>query len=90
MRSRILKINGWLHKTILLASVIPAVYAMPIRDGEISFWALFFKSLLIFVPVVVTDFGIRRCKGLFSYLLVCMAVFCGTGITAYGRSEGVV
>lgn len=84
MRSRILKINGWLHKTILLASVIPAVYAMPIKDGEISFWALFFKSLLIFVPVVVTDFGIRRCKGLFSYLLVCMAVFCGTGITAYG------
>lgn len=70
MRKGIKSVAVYLHTVLVLAIVIPTIYALALRakayDGE----KLYMLGLLIVLPVVVTGIAIKRCRSLFSYLVI--------------------
>lgn len=77
------QISGWLHTTLILAIVIPLLYALGADRQDTVSATLYFKCLVIAVPVILTDLAVERCKGLLSYLLAGILIFAATGALGF-------
>ncbi|MCM1267942.1 MAG: hypothetical protein NC302_08565 [Bacteroidales bacterium] len=75
--SRILKIIGYVHATLLLALLIPFLYAVIGLLDSAGAGALYGKCLLIAIPVIVTERAAKRTKYLAGYLAVCAVLLAG-------------
>ena len=78
---KLIKISaGWIHTSLILAIIIPLIYALFIKEQIPN---LYLKCLLILFPVVITDFAADRCRNLLSYLIWSALTFAATGAAAW-------
>lgn len=89
MRKAVKTIAGWLHATLILAILPPLLYVMGAGQRSGAGRTLYFRCLLIAVPVAVTGVAVKKCKGLVSYLLACGLVFAATGLLARAAAGGL-
>ncbi len=75
MRKTIKVLAGWIHATLILALVIPLIYAMGMSQAASTEVKLYAKCLIIAFPVVLTSLAIKYCKNLLSYLMICIFIF---------------
>lgn len=79
MRKTVKITAGWVHATLILAILSPLCYSLGAEQRSVVSRTLYFCCLLIVFPVVVTGIAAEKCKGLLSYLLVCILTFAATG-----------
>lgn len=79
MRKLIRKSAGWIHATLIIAIIIPLLYALGTKQPDTIGQHLFIKCLVIIFPIVLSDLAIEKCKGLFSYLIISVLIFTVTG-----------
>lgn len=84
MRKLIKKCAGWIHTTLIMAIIIPLLYALGTERQDVIGQTLYLKCLLIAFPIVVTDFAVEKCRSLFSYLIVSALTFAVTGMIGRG------
>lgn len=78
MRKKIKTAAGWIHATLILALLPPLFYAVGAERNAQTGGTLYFRCLLIALPVAVTGAAIEKCRGLSAYLLVCVATAAAT------------
>lgn len=78
MRSGIKAAAIYIHTVLILAMIVPALYALVLRSGEYDGEKLYFLGLLILLPVTVTGVAIKRCRSLLFYLVLSIAAACLT------------
>lgn len=83
MRKLIKTSAGWIHTSLILAIIIPLIYALCVEDQTAVGPNLYLKCLIILFPVVITDLAADRCRNLLSYLILCMLAFAATGTAAW-------
>lgn len=83
MRKLIKITAGWVHTTLILAIIIPLIYALCVKDQAAAGSDLYLKCLIIFLPIMITDLAADRCRHLLTYLFLCMLVFAATGALAW-------
>lgn len=83
LRNTIKSITGWIHATLLLAIVIPVIYAMGMHQEKSIENVLYYKSLLIIFPVIITSLAINKCRYLWNYLAVCILTIVVVGLFAW-------
>lgn len=81
MRVNIRRMTAYLHAVLILAILIPALYAAVFRDAGAVTGRLYAISLLIAVPVILSGIAIEKCRSLWTYLLVCSLIL---GVTWAG------
>lgn len=82
---RIIKTStGWIHSTLILAIIIPLIFALFVKEPTETGPHLYLKCLVILLPVVITDYAADRCRSLLSYLLFSLLTFTATGAAAFG------
>lgn len=64
--------------------LIPSIFAILVKDQTRIGSHFYLKCLVIFLPVVITDFAADRCRRLFSYLLLSVLTLTATGAAAWG------
>lgn len=83
MRKLIKTSAGWIHTSLILAIIIPLIYALCVEDQTAVGPNLYLKCLIILFPVVITDLAADRCRNLLSYLILCALTFAATGTAAW-------
>ena len=83
MRKLIKLTAGWIHTSLILAIIIPLLYALCVEDQAAIGPYLYLKCLIILLPIVITDLAAGRCRNLASYLFLCALVFAATGALAW-------
>lgn len=78
MRKFIRKTAGWVHITLIMTIVTPLLYSLGAKGPDVIGQNLYFKCLVIVLPIVATDFAVKKCKGLLSYLAVSAFVLAAT------------
>ena len=78
LRQAIKKSAEWIHASLIIAIIMPLVYSLGAEQPDIIGRTLYFKCLIIVLPVVATDFAVNKCKGLLSYLITCILIFAST------------
>ena len=78
MRKLVKRTAGWIHASLILAIIMPLFYAFGAKQPDVIGQNLYYKCLVIALPVVATDLIIKKCKGLLSYLILCVLVFATT------------
>lgn len=86
MRKLILKTAGWIHASLILAIITPTLYSFGTERQDAIAETLYFKCLLIFVPVALTDLAIDRCKELITYLLSSLFIFTVTAALGFAAA----
>lgn len=71
--------SEWLHATLILAIIIPLFCALGTDLKDTVLGPLYFKCLVIAVPIILTDLAEGKCKSLVSYLLAGILIFAATG-----------
>ena len=88
MRRIIKMAAGWIHASLIMAAIIPLLYAFVAEPTDVIEQNLYYKCLLIALPIVATDLAVKRCKGLLSYLAISVLVFAATdAIGQYAASS---
>ncbi len=72
--SRSLKIIGYIHATLFFALLIPLVYTVTGLSDPAGAGILYYKCLLILIPVIITDWAAKRVKYLIVYMGICVAL----------------
>ncbi|WP_455717869.1 hypothetical protein [Anaerosporobacter sp.] len=83
MRNRIKSMTGWIHATLLLAIIIPVLYALGMKQEKSIETVLYYKSLLILFPIIVTSVAINKCKKLINYIIICIITIAIVGLSAW-------
>lgn len=83
LRKRIRTYTGWIHASLILAIIIPLLYALCVEDQAAAGSHLYPKCLIILLPVVMTDLAADKCRSLLSYLFLCTLIFAATGALAW-------
>lgn len=78
LRRMIKKTAGWLHALLLLSPLFPMLAALELEAGDIAGQWLFAKSLLILLPIIVTDYASEKCRNMLTYLVISIMTFTGT------------
>ena len=55
MRKLIKLTAGWIHTSLILAIIIPLLYALCVEDQAAIGPYLYLKCLIILLPIVITD-----------------------------------
>ena len=79
LRKLIKTTAGWIHTTLILAIIIPLLYALCVKDQAAVGPYLYLKCLVILFPVVVTDLAADKCRNLLSYLFFSALTLAATG-----------
>ena len=79
MRKLIKTTAGWIHTTLIMAIIIPLLYALCVKDQAAVGPYLYLKCLVILFPVVVTDLAADKCRNLLSYLFFSALTLAATG-----------
>lgn len=88
MRIAAKKSAEWIHATLILAIIMPLLYTFSAEQPDIIGQHLYFKCLVVMLPIVATDIAASKCKSLFSYIIigiVILAVTAAIAWTAAGR-----
>ena len=88
MRIAAKKTAEWIHATLILAIIMPLLYSFSAEQPDIIGQHLYFKCLVIILPIVATDVAVSKCRSLFSYLIsgvIILAVTVAAAWTAAGR-----
>lgn len=80
MRKLIKRTAGWLHALLIMATILPLLCALGLERQDIAGQHLYIKSLLIIVPIVVTDYAAEKCRSLLTYLVISILTFAATGM----------
>lgn len=80
----------YIHTTLVLAIIIPALYAMALKVQSYDAEKLYLLALLVIPPVLLTGITIKKCKSLFLYLLVSVASATVTLELAVWRGKAVL
>ncbi|MCM1121481.1 MAG: hypothetical protein NC416_02750 [Eubacterium sp.] len=83
MRNFIKKSTCWIHSALIIAIIIPLIYALSTELPAAFAQSLFFKCLIILLPLVLSDLAVEKCKGLLLYLITGVLIFALTGIFAW-------
>ena len=83
MRKLIKTSAGWVHTTLILAVIIPVIYALCVKDQAAVGSDLYLKCLIIFFPVITTDLVADKCRSLLSWLILCALIFAVTGASGW-------
>lgn len=83
MRKLIKIAAGWIHTSLILAIIIPLIYALCVKDQATAGSDLYLKCLIILLPIVITDLAADRCRHLLSYLFLCALILVATGTLAW-------
>ncbi|WP_455714501.1 hypothetical protein [Anaerosporobacter sp.] len=83
LRNRIKSMTGWIHATLLLAIIIPVLYALGMKQEKSIETVLYYKSLLILFPIIVTSVAINKCKKLINYIIICIITIAIVGLSAW-------
>lgn len=78
MRSGIKAAAIYIHTVLILAMIVPALYALALQSGEYDGEKLYLLGLLILLPVTVTEIAIKKCRSLLFYLVISIAAMCPT------------
>lgn len=84
MRKAVKKVTEWTHATLILAIILPALYALGAKQPDLISRPLYVRCLLVALSVIVSDPAIERCRGLLSYLAVSALVLAAAA--ALGRA----
>ena len=79
MRKVIKKTAGWIHAMLIMAVIFPLLCAIGLEWHDIAGQHLYMKSLLIIVPIVITDYAVEKCRSLLTYLVISFLTFVSTG-----------
>lgn len=83
MRKFVKRTAGWIHATLIMAMILPLLYVFGAKQPDDIGRNLFYKCLVIVLPVVVTDLIIRKCKGLLSYLTLSVLILAATAAAGW-------
>lgn len=83
MRKFVKRTAGWIHATLIMAMIMPLLYAFGAKQPDDIGQNLFYKCLVIILPVIATDLIIKKCKGLLSYLILSVLVFVATAAVGW-------
>jgi hypothetical protein len=75
MRKNILHITAWIHSAMLLALPMLVVFLFLNRGIDTLAYTLYFKGLMIILPVAATDIAVMRSKNYRDYLLLNGIIF---------------
>lgn len=89
MRKQIRKLTEWGHATLIIAIIIPLLYAFGAEQPDTFGQYLYFKCLVIILPIVISDLAINKCKGLFSYLIASVLIFAATGSLSWAIARSI-
>ena len=84
MRKVIKKTAGWVHAMLIMAIIFPLLCAIGLEWHDIAGQHLYMKSLLIIVPIVITDYAAEKCRSLLTYLVISFLAFAAIG--AFGMT----
>lgn len=74
MKKRCLAAVGHIHAALILALVSPVLYVLFDMKEPAYESGMYFICLLIFIPITITDICVTKCKNMFSFLFICIAV----------------
>ena len=80
MRKVIKRTAGWVHSMLIMAIIFPLLCALGLEWHDIAGQNLYIKSLLIIVPIVITDYAVEKCRSLLTYLVISFLTFATTGV----------
>ncbi|MBE5877609.1 MAG: hypothetical protein E7290_12075 [Lachnospiraceae bacterium] len=88
LRRYIRQILEWSHATLVLAVMIPVVYALALNSDNRYTHAvlvddIYWKCLLVAIPIVLSGVAVKRCKSMAGYTLVCILTLLLTGGLAW-------
>lgn len=83
MRKLIKIAAGWIHSSLILAIIIPLIYALCVKDQAAVGSDLYLKCLIILLPIVMTDLAADRYRNLLSYIFLCALILVATGAMAW-------
>lgn len=83
MRKFVKRTAGWIHATLIMAMIMPLLYAFGAKQPDDIGQNLFYKCLVIILPVIATDLIIKKCEGLLSYLILSVLVFAATAAAGW-------
>lgn len=90
MRKGIKIAAKYIHTTLVLAIIIPALYAMALKVQSYDAEKLYLLALLVILPVLITGIAIKKCKSLFFYLLISIATAFVTMELAFWSGKAVL
>ncbi|MCM1155042.1 MAG: hypothetical protein NC314_01920 [Roseburia sp.] len=79
MRKIIKKTAGWVHATLIMAIILPLFCALGLEWQDIAGKHLYAKCLLIFFPIVITDYAVEKCRSMLTYLVISILTFAAMG-----------
>ena len=80
MRKNILHITAWIHSAMLLALPMLVVFLFLNRGIDTLAYTLYFKGLMIILPVAATDIAVIHSKNYRHYLLLNGIIFLITAV----------
>lgn len=82
MKKVIQDLAGYVHATLVLAIILPAIYILGMERGSGMEYILYTRCFIVAVPVVLTSFAEKKCKNLFSYIGCGILIFLLTAFLA--------
>lgn len=80
MRRNIKIVTEWIHAAMILALILPTFHAFRIeREAQIEA-TIFFISLSIIIPIILTSIAIKKCRNIGQYLFICVVILAVTGV----------
>lgn len=83
LRYKIKSMASWIHATLLLTIIIPVIYALGMHQEKRIENVLYYKCLLIIIPVIITSLAINKCRNLWNYIVICILTIVGVGFSAW-------
>ena len=77
LRKYLRQLLEWCHATLVMALIIPIIYALVLNVENRQTHAvlvsdLYWKCLLVAIPIVLSGIAVKRCKSMAGYVLVCI------------------
>lgn len=72
-----------MHVSLIMAMILPLLYAFEAEQPDPIGQNLHIKCLIIILPVAATDFAINKCKSLLSYLCLSALIFAATAALSW-------
>ena len=80
MREKLLQGICWIHGTLILALIVPLLYAIGFSLELQSTGLTYAKSLLIIFPIIISAVAVRKLRSLFTFGLCGIGMICGMGV----------
>lgn len=72
MRKAVKITAKYIHTVLLLAIIIPTLYAMALKAQKYDAGKLYVLALVVILPILITGAAIKKCKSLFFYLMISL------------------